>query len=76
MQSGQYTAIGNWWDRRGGNEIDMIALNEFDKTGVVAEIKRNKKKASLQLLQNKMAMLPQEFAKYNLTPQILSMEDL
>ena len=30
METGLYTQVGNWWDRKGLNEIDMIALNEFD----------------------------------------------
>jgi hypothetical protein len=47
MESGQCTIVGNWWDRKGGNEIDMIALNEFNHTGVVAEIKRNPRKINL-----------------------------
>ena len=40
MQNGRYTRIGNWWDKKGGNEIDMVALNEFERIGVIAEIKR------------------------------------
>ena len=24
MESGEYTRIGRWWDRKGENEIDMI----------------------------------------------------
>ena len=26
---GQFTRIGRWWDRRGENEIDMIAEDEL-----------------------------------------------
>ena len=44
MESGLFTMAGNWWDRKGKNEIDLIALNEFNHTGIVAEIKRNPRK--------------------------------
>ena len=27
MESGPYTRIGNWWDKRGENELDLIAVN-------------------------------------------------
>jgi hypothetical protein len=47
METGQYTTVGNWWDRKGKNEIDLIALNEFDHTGIAAEVKRNPDKISL-----------------------------
>ena len=60
METGQYTLVGNWWDRKGSNEIDMIALNEFDHTGVVAEIKRNPRKISLTELKEKADVLPHQ----------------
>ena len=77
MESGRYTMVGNWWDRKGENEIDMIALNEFDHTGAVAEIKRNPRKLSLTDLERKVFNLPRaEFANYSFTLQTLSLEDM
>jgi len=77
METGLFTQIGNWWDRKGDNEIDMIALNEFDKTGIVAEIKRQKKKISLTKLEEKVSALPQSsFGEYNLELISYSIEDM
>lgn len=77
MESGQYSVVGNWWDRKGENEIDMIALNEFDHTGIVAEIKRNPRKISLAELQDKVNVLPhQSFGEYSLSLRGLSIEDM
>ena len=77
MESGRYTMVGNWWDRKGQNEIDMIALNEFDHTGVAAEIKRNPRKLSLTELERKVSNLPSaDFGPYHLSLQTLSLEDL
>jgi hypothetical protein len=77
METGLYTLVGNWWDRKGGNEIDMIALNEFDHTGIVAEIKRNPRKISLAELQNKVSVLPsQTFGEYTLSLCGLSIENM
>mgnify|MGYP002622279868 CR=1 FL=1 len=77
MESGHYTMVGNWWNRKGENEIDMIALNEFDHTGIAAEIKRNPRKLSLKELNKKVFALPStDFGSYRLTLQTLSLEDL
>lgn len=75
-QSGQYTRIGNWWDKKGEQEIDMVALNEFDKTCVIAEIKRNPKKLSLSNLETKAATLSSEIKEYSIKYQLLSLEDI
>ena len=76
MQSGQFTRIGNWWNRKGKNEIDMIAINEFSKTCVVAEIKRNAAKLDLNILRSKVQELPSDFAKYDIQLQLLSLADM
>ena len=77
MESGQYTLVGNWWDRKGENEIDLLALNEFDHTGIAAEVKRNAKKLSLSDLEAKVKALPtSDFSPYDLKLQTLSIEDM
>ena len=77
MESGEFTIAGNWWDRKGDNEIDMIALNEFDNTGIVAEIKRNPEKINPKTLEEKTKALPTSaFGKYKLSLQALSIEDM
>lgn len=51
--------IGRWWDRKGEYEIDMVAANELDKTAEIYEIKRNRHKIDLHLLEQKVEkMLP------------------
>ncbi|MBR5982764.1 MAG: ATP-binding protein [Bacteroidales bacterium] len=76
MQSGNFTTIGNWWSRTGDNEIDMLAINSFDKTGIAAEIKRNRDKISIASLEEKIASLPSDFKNYKLKVLALSLEDM
>ena len=77
IETERYSLVGNWWDRKGENEIDMIALNEFDHTGIAAEIKRNPRKLSLTGLEQKVSRLPSaDFSHYSLTLQLLSIEDM
>ena len=76
MEEGRVTRVGNYWDRKGLNEIDMIALNEIDKTAVVAEIKRQRWKFSPTELAEKVATLNKELEKYTVKQIGLSMEDM
>lgn len=77
METGFYTQVGNWWDRKGLNEIDMIALNEFDHTALAAEIKRNPKKISMSDLTGKVDSLPKsDFGRYSFKLKGLSIEDM
>lgn len=77
MESGEFTHIGNWWDRKGVNEIDILALNEITKTGKAIEVKRNPNRIKLEILRNKVAMLPAgDFGKYKLEILGLSLADM
>ena len=77
MESGKYTQVGNWWDRKGHNEIDLIAINEFYHTGIVAEIKRNPHKISMSKLKEKISVLPsKDFGEYTLDAKAFSIEDM
>lgn len=77
MESGMFTEVGNWWDRRGENEIDVVAVNSIQHKGIVAEVKRNAKKASLEKLSEKVAALPKpDFSQYHFSLQVLSLEDM
>lgn len=77
MESGNYSLVGNWWDRKGENEIDLLALNEFDHTAMAAEVKRNPHKINLPLLQQKVTSLPASvFGKYAFTLRALSLNDM
>lgn len=77
MESGLYSNIGNWWDRKGTNEIDIVALNEAKHSGIIAEVKRNPNKISLKQLQEKAAALPSSsFGHYKFQYKGLSLEDM
>ena len=76
MEEERVTLVGNYWDRKGLNEIDMIALNDIDKTVVVAEIKRQRKKFNPSEFADKVATLDKELAKYSVTQVGLCMEDM
>ncbi|TKC08678.1 ATP-binding protein [Pedobacter frigoris] len=70
------TAIGSYWDNKGENEIDLIAINDIDKTGIIAEVKRNPKKINIDLLTTKAKALQKELAKYKIQVKGFSMKDM
>ena len=71
------TAVGYYWDRKGLNEIDLIALNDIDKTATVAEVKRNPTKYNEKVLQEKFSSISREFGKYKQVRLIgLSLNDM
>lgn len=78
-ESGKYTMLGRWWDRKGENEIDLIAANEIDKTAEIYEIKRQRKNINIATLDEKAkTMLPQipALKGYNVTIHGLDMENM
>ncbi len=50
---GKYSIIGSYWDKKGENEIDIVAVNESEKRALIAEVKLNKEKINLQILKKK-----------------------
>ena len=52
-ESCEWTLFGGWWDRKGENEIDLLAENELTGVRRVFEIKRKKKLIDLNRVQEK-----------------------
>lgn len=79
VESAQWTRIGSWWDRKGENEIDLIAENELERTYAVCEVKRDKSRVDIGLLKDKFAAFTKATAHWKRTnPQFLAlgMEDM
>ena len=79
IEEGKYTMVGQWWDSKGHNEIDMICANQFDKEINFYEIKRNRKNASFISLEDKaQTMLSSNplFKTYKESCHILDLSDM
>lgn len=79
IEDGGITKIGGYWDKSGENEIDLIVLNELEKTAIIIEVKRNENHIRYNLLKDKAAAMilknPQLKA-YNIEYKGLSMIDM
>lgn len=79
IEQGGITKIGGYWDKSGENEIDLIVLNETEKTAQIVEIKRNEKHIRYNLLKEKTAELLTKTGQlkgYKIDYKGLSMEDM
>lgn len=74
-----YTRIGGWWDRKGENEIDIVAENELDNEATFFEVKRKASNIDMNLLEQKAAAFMRatgEFKGYDISYEGLSMDDM
>ena len=74
-----YTRIGGWWDRKGENEIDIVAENELDEEATFFEVKRKADNIDVKVLENKAAAFLRatgEFKGYKISYKGLSMDDM
>ena len=74
-----YTRIGGWWDRKGENEIDIVAENELDDAATYFEVKRKTENIDMAKLETKAAAflrVTEAFRGYALSYKGLSMDDM
>ncbi len=72
----EYTRIGTYWERGNRNEIDIVAVNEFNRRALVAEVKLNSDKVSLNELKFKARNLERHLSEYQIDYQGLSLADM
>lgn len=68
--------LGGWWDRKSQNEIDIIAINELEKTCHIYEVKRKHEKINLKTLKDKIEVFKENIPNYYVSFSGLSMDDM
>ena len=74
-----FTRIGGWWDRKGENEIDIVAENELSEEASFFEVKRKAGNIDMEALKQKAAAFLRatgEFKEYEISYKGLSMDDM
>jgi len=74
--SKEFSNIGNYWEKANQNEIDIVAINEFEKRLVFAEVKLNKNKIDLEILKQKSQKIVDKFKNYKIEYKALSLEEM
>lgn len=67
VESKRFNNIGSYWNSKGEDEIDIVAINDFDKEILIVEVKRQYKKYSEARLILKSKSLLQNLNKKNYT---------
>ncbi|MDR1739453.1 MAG: AAA family ATPase [Bacteroidales bacterium] len=70
------STLGSYWEKGNQNEIDIIALNEYKKTALIAEVKRDASKINIDELQGKTGNLIKELKGYKIKYKGFSMQDM
>jgi Holliday junction resolvase-like predicted endonuclease len=77
--SGRYTRMGNWYDRKGENEIDIIAADDLSQTVDFIEVKRQRKELDMDLLRKKADVFFKatgQYTDYHIQYRGMTMEDM
>ncbi len=72
----QYTAIGSYWERGNKNEIDIVAVDDWEKKILICEVKLQEKRLNLGELVTKSEKLLQKYSDYDVEYRLLSVKDL
>ena len=78
-ESGEYTRLGYWHDRKGENEIDIVAEDELDEKIEFIEVKRQAKNFDEEVLKTKSDLFLKavgSFKGYEIVYRGLSIEDM
>ena len=76
-ETGLYNTVTNYWRKKDGkDEIDLIAVNDTEKSIVIGEIKRNPDKIDLHVLAEKAASIVAHHKKWSVSYIGLSMKDM
>lgn len=78
-ESGNYTRLGYWHDRKGENEIDIVAEDELENRIEFIEVKRQAKNFDEQVLKEKSELFFKAvgpFKGYDIVYRGLSIEDM
>lgn len=75
----EYTRIGGWWDRKGGNEIDIVCADDIERRIDFIEVKRNRERYRVGILEEKIQAflrVNKDISSWPRTLQCLSLEDM
>lgn len=76
-ETGLYNTVTNYWRKKDGkDEIDLIAVNDTEKSIVIGEIKRNPEKIDLHVLEEKAVSIVAHHKKWSVSYIGLSMKDM
>jgi len=74
--SGKYSQVGQYWEKRDQNELDIVAINDYEKKALIGEVKLNKRNISPGQLKIRSAGLISKLEGYEVSYAGFSPEDM
>jgi len=74
--SGNYTAIGNYWEKGNRNEIDIVAIDDMNKKALIAEVKMKKASFRPVVLRESARNLVNKLGDYQIEYRSFSLEGI
>ncbi len=74
--TGNYSQIGRYWSKQNLNEIDLVAINEYEKKVLFAEVKRNPDKISMSKLLIRTTSILDKLPGYQISHTAFSLKDV
>lgn len=76
-ESTRFNRIGSFWDRKGHNEIDIVAINDLDKEVVFFDAKLRGKNFDAAKLEQEVnyAINKLKLFDYNIRQQCVALDD-
>lgn len=68
--------IGSYWEKNNQNEIDIVALNCYQKKAIIIEVKRQQENIKMNVLRQKATSLVAKLENYTIEYRGLSMKDM
>jgi len=75
-ETNRFSQIGQYWEKANQNEIDIVAVNDLEKTMLIAEVKRQKNRINYNKLIIKSNRIRQKFPEYTYEYKKFSLEDM
>ena len=76
VESKQFSGIQGYWNSKGENEIDIVAINETEKRLLFCEVKRNPQRIRLEGLEQKAKDIIAKHPTFSVEYKALSLEDM
>jgi len=78
IESKQFNQIGSYWDSKGENEIDIVAINDLEKQILIVEVKRQLKRYNSNKLRIKSEnmLVKLKLKNYKIEHRCFSLDNL
>lgn len=76
IEAKEFSDIQGYWNSKGANEIDIVAINDIEKRLVFYEVKRNPKRIRLGGLEHKAKDIISKYPEYSVEFKGLSLQDM